>query len=70
LVPDMDIITEDQDLSIALTMCLWSKRAIQAIPLSVTLGITAAMGMSALSTTTQNSLINWQVIFKRWLSLS
>jgi hypothetical protein len=47
LVPDMDIITEDQDLPIPLTARLWSKRAIQAIPLLVILGITAAMGMGA-----------------------
>jgi hypothetical protein len=40
----MDIITEDQELPIPLTMCLQSKRAIQAIPLLATLGITAAMG--------------------------
>jgi hypothetical protein len=43
----MDIITEDQDLPIPLTTCLQSKRAIQAIPLLATLGITAAMGMGA-----------------------
>jgi hypothetical protein len=43
----MDIITEDQDLSIPLTKCLQSKRAIQAIPLLATLGITAAMGTGA-----------------------
>jgi uncharacterized protein (UPF0254 family) len=36
----MDIITEDQDLSIPLTMRLRSKRAIPR-------GITAAMGMGA-----------------------
>jgi hypothetical protein len=39
--------TEDQDLPISLTTCLQSKRAIQAIPLLVTLGITAAMGTGA-----------------------
>jgi hypothetical protein len=43
----MDIITEDQDLSIPLTTHLRSKRAIQAIPLLATLGITAAIGMGA-----------------------
>jgi hypothetical protein len=43
----MDIITEDQDLPIPLTMHLQSKRAIQAIPLLATLGITAAMGTGA-----------------------
>jgi hypothetical protein len=43
----MDIITEDQDLPIPLTMHLRSKRAIQAIPLLATLGITAAMGTGA-----------------------
>jgi hypothetical protein len=43
----MDIITEDQDLPIPLTAHLRSKRAIQAIPLLATLGITAAMGTGA-----------------------
>jgi hypothetical protein len=43
----MDIITEDQDLPIPLTMRLQSKRAIQAIPLLATLGVKAAMGMGA-----------------------
>jgi hypothetical protein len=43
----MDITTEDQDLPIPLTACLQSKRAIQAIPLLATLGITAAMGTGA-----------------------
>jgi hypothetical protein len=28
LVPDIDIITEDKELPIPLTACLWSKRAI------------------------------------------
>jgi hypothetical protein len=43
----MDIITEDQDLPIPLTALLRYKRAIQAIPLLATLGITAAMGTGA-----------------------
>jgi hypothetical protein len=43
----MDIITEDKDLPIPLTTHLRSKRAIQAIPLLATLGITAAMGTGA-----------------------
>jgi hypothetical protein len=43
----MDIITEDQDLPIPLTMCLCSKRTIQAIPLLAILGIMAAMGTGA-----------------------
>jgi hypothetical protein len=43
----MDIITEDQDLPILLTTCLLSERAIQAIPLLATLGLTTAMGMGA-----------------------
>jgi hypothetical protein len=45
----MDIITEDQDLPIPLTVHLRSKRAIQAIPLLATLGlgIMVAMGMGA-----------------------
>jgi hypothetical protein len=38
---------EDQDLPIPLTARLRSKRAIQAIPLLATLGITASMGMVA-----------------------
>jgi hypothetical protein len=47
LVPNMDIITEDQDLPILLTTCFWSKSAMQAIPLLATLGTMAAMGMGA-----------------------
>jgi hypothetical protein len=43
----MNIITEDQDLPIPLTVHLRSERAIQTIPLLATLGITAAMGMGA-----------------------
>jgi uncharacterized protein (UPF0254 family) len=43
----MDVIIEDQDLPIPLTAHLQSKRAIQAIPLLATLGITAAMGTGA-----------------------
>jgi hypothetical protein len=39
----MNIITQNQDLPILLTAYLQSKRAIQAIPLLATLGITAAM---------------------------
>jgi hypothetical protein len=59
----MDIITEDQDIPIPLTARLPFKRAIQAIPLLVTLGITAAMGMGAVGIgisvhSTQKSLIN------------
>jgi hypothetical protein len=43
----MNIITEDQDLPIPLTVHLRSERAIQTIPLLATLGITAAMGTGA-----------------------
>jgi hypothetical protein len=43
----MDIITEDKDLPIPLTVHLRSKQAIQAIPLLATLGIMAAMGTGA-----------------------
>ena len=45
LTPQMNIVPNNQTLTVPLAAHTWSKRAIQFIPLLVGLGITAGIGM-------------------------
>ena len=60
LTPQMNIVPNNQTLTVPLAAHTWSKRAIQFIPLLASLGITAGIGMGiggiASSTTSYHTL--------------